>query len=183
MDSSLKATNKQIEEYQHQIDEEARRLAVHTQARHEEVQRKLEDARGAVTAAELALKEIIDEKRALTAQCEASKLEGMAADERRVGLQGKIAECEQMIERCRQREKDALAPYGRNIKGLLESIAGMRWQGDKPLGPLGVHVKAREPEKWGDLLRNQLGSYLTAFAVTDARDRNTLKKLLVESGK
>lgn len=183
MDNSLKATKKQIEEYQQQINEEARRLAVNTQARHDEVQRNLERARDSVSQAEIALQELLDEKRRLSSQCDATKQEGEAAERRRGELQSKIQECEQMIERCKHREMDALAPYGKNIKQLLEKIAGMRWVGDKPLGPLGVHVKARDPEKWGDLLRNQLGSYLTAFAVTDARDRNTLKKLLVDSGK
>jgi len=59
----------------------------------------------------------------------------------------------------------------------------MKWHGDVPIGPLGVHVKAREPEKWGEVLRVQLGVYLTTFAVTDARDREGVRRVLGEFGK
>jgi hypothetical protein len=107
----------------------------------------------------------------------------MQAEKERDAAQGRIMECEQMIERCVQQEKNSLAAYGRDIKGVLERIEKMRWLGDLPLGPLGVNVKVKEPEKWAELLRGQLGKYLTAFAITDARDRPQLKKVLEQSGK
>ena len=183
MDISLKATNKQIEGYDRQIAEEARRLEADTGAKREETQRKLDKARTDVTAAQTHLNDVQEQKRLLTEQCETAKNEGMQAGKEQGTTQGRIRECEDMIERCVQQEKNSLAAYGRDIKGVLERIGKMRWAGDVPLGPLGVNVKVREPEKWAELLRGQLGGYLTAFAVTDARDRTQLKKVLEQSGK
>jgi hypothetical protein len=92
-------------------------------------------------------------------------------------------ECDNTIKSAQQQSKDALVPYGKNIKQVLEKIKTMRWAGDMPLGPLGLYVKAKDPNRWGEILRNQIGNYLVAFAVTDARDRQQLKNLLVQSGK
>lgn len=183
MDTSLRATNQQIEHLENQINIESLRMAAHSQAKHEETQRKIEEARDAVIAAESALNAVRAQQRDQIAENEALKLEGMAADRERVRLQESIQNCQAMIDRSVESEKNSLIPYGRHIKEVLERIRGMNWVGDMPLGPLGVHVKAKDPRMWGDLLRSQLGGYLTAFAVTDARDRKQLKTLLEKSGK
>jgi structural maintenance of chromosomes protein 6 len=183
MDTSLKATHTQIEHLDAQIATENARMAAHTQAKHEETQRKLEEAREAVHTAESDLETIRKKKQEQHTQNEALKSEGVALDQEIKQLQTNIQQCEGMIERYKQAEKNSLIPYGKNIKELLEKVRTMKWVGDAPLGPLGVYVKAKDPKTWGDLLRNQLGSFLTAFAVTDARDRAPLKSLLQQSGK
>ena len=179
----MRATNNQIEDLTQQIAAESRRMAVHTQAKHEETQRRIEAAKDAVTAIEERANSLQIEKRNATSEADSVEREGREVDRKRVELQNRIQECDQMIQAAKNREKDALIPYGNDIKKVLEAIKKMRWYGDEPLGPLGVHVKAKDPAKWGEILRNQLSSYLTAFAVTDARDRMQLKKLLYDSGK
>ena len=158
-------------------------MAVHTQAKHEETQRRIEAAKDDVTSMEERVNSIQIERKNITGEADAVEREGKDVDRKRLDLQNRIQECEQMILTAKNRENDALIPYGKDIKKVLEAIKKMRWFGDEPLGPLGVHVKARDPAKWGEILRNQLLSYLTAFAVTDARDRIQLKKLLFDSGK
>jgi chromosome segregation ATPase len=183
MDISLKATNTQIEHLNAQIAAENARMAAHSQAKQEETQRKLDEAREAVHAAESNLETIRQQKQEQHTQNEALKSEGVAMEQEMKQLQNNIQQCEGMIERSKQAEKNSLIPYGKNIKEVLERFGTMKWVGDAPLGPLGIHVKAKDPKTWGDLLRNQLGSFLTAFAVTDARDRAALKSLLQQSGK
>lgn len=183
MDTSLKATNAQIEHLDTQIVAENNRAAAHSQAKLEQTKRKLEEAREAVRAAESALETIRTRKNEQYTENEKLKAEGIAMDQEKAQLQNSIQQCEGMIERSKQSEKNSLIPYGKNIKEVLEKISTMKWVGDAPLGPLGVHVKAKDPRTWGDLLRSQLGSFLTAFAVTDARDRDALKSLLHQSGK
>lgn len=158
-------------------------MAVHTQAKHEETQRRIEAAKDAVVAIEERVNSLQIEKKNISGQADAVQREGRDVDRKKSELQNRIQECDQMILTAKNRENDALIPYGKDIKKVLEVIKKTRWFGDEPLGPLGVHVKARDPEKWGEILRNQLSSYLTAFAVTDARDRVQLKKLLHDSGK
>ena len=179
----MKATNNQIEELSEQIAAESRRMAVHTQAKHEETQRRIEAARDTVTAIEERVNSLQIETKKVSVEADTVEREGRDVDRKRIELQNRIQECEQMIQAAKNRENDALIPYGKDIKKVLEVIKKMRWFGDEPLGPLGVHVKAKDPAKWGEILRNQLKSFLTAFAVTDARDRAQLKKLLYESGK
>ena len=158
-------------------------MAVHTQAKHEESPRKIEAAKEVVTTVGGRVNSIQIERKAAFAEADAVESQGKDADRKKTDLQKRVQECEQMIQAAKSRENDALTPYGKNIKKVIEAIKKARWEGDEPLGPLGIHVKARDPAKWGEILRNQLSHYLTAFAVTDARDRGLLKKLLHDSGK
>lgn len=158
-------------------------MAIHTQAKHEETQRRIEAAKDDVGTIEGRVNSLQMERKSVSSETDAVERKGKDVDRKKSDLQNRIQECEQMIQTARSRENDALIPYGKDIKRVLENIKKMRWFGDEPLGPLGVHVKAKDPAKWGEILRNQLSSYLTAFAVTDARDRVQLKKLLHDSGK
>lgn len=178
MDASIAATDQQIKNLDGQIDAENLRMAAHSQAKHEEIQRKIEEAREAVSAAEAALHAIGIQRQEQAAKHDSIKQEGMATEKERVRIQGDIDNTAAMIERSIQSEKNSYIPYGKGIKEVLEKINRTNWVGDKPLGPLGIHVKAKDAETWGDLLRGQLGNFLTAFAVTRAEDRSTLKGLL-----
>ncbi|EDR03918.1 uncharacterized protein LACBIDRAFT_306583 [Laccaria bicolor S238N-H82] len=129
------------------------------------------ELREEVGAAEERHRELMLQKKDLAVEADTVKTSGVQLEPRLTELQQKITECDNMVSQARKNEADALMPYGKNIKEVVKKIQGMKWYGDVPIGPLGVHVKAREPEKWGEILRVQLGVYLTAFAVTDARDR------------
>jgi chromosome segregation ATPase len=183
MDASLQTTKMQIQEIDKQIDAESRRMASHTQAKHEETQRKIDDEKATMGRCDQRLRDIMHQRRSLGVEVDTLKQRGADLESRRPALQEHIRNCEGMIKSAKDREKDALIPYGRNIKTVLEKIKSMRWFGDMPLGPLGQYIKAKDAKTWGDILRNQLGHLLCAFAVTDARDRIQLKRLLQESGK
>lgn len=183
MDLSVNQTTKQIADLDAQITAENLRMAAHSQAKHEETQARLESARTALSTAEAALLDIQTQVRDQHASNESFKTAGMAAERELAAVKGQIDDCQGMIGRSMDAQKNSLIPYGKGIREVLERIKAMRWSGDSPLGPLGMFVKAKDPKTWGELLRNQLGGYLTAFAVTDARDRVELKKLLERSGK
>lgn len=183
MDTSLRNVNLQIDEFDKRILEEARRMEIHTQAKREETQRKLEDAKEAVTGPERQLHDLIMERKQLSVEADRLRAEGESKEREKGGIEREITGCDNMIDSARRAETDALVPYGRNIKQLVDRMRSMRWHGDPPLGPLGQYVKAKDPKKWGEILRTTLGQYLLAFALTDARDRAQLKKMLVDSGK
>lgn len=180
---SLQGTNKQIEGYNQQIEEESRRMALHTQAKHEETQRKLEEARAAVASAQDAINELLPKKAEYTSAANNSKEAGMAAEREKNALKNKITEYDAMLERCARAEQDRYAPYGKDIRDVLDRIAKMKWAGEKPIGPMGLFVNIRDAEKWGALLRTQLGNLLTAFAVSNGSDMKQLKQLFMQSGK
>lgn len=183
MSSSIRSTKFQIEEYDRRIAEEARRLAVNTQAKRDETNRKLEDARERVDKASARLSSTNDELRDVKDRCSKVDNEGRAAEAERKAAHDQVMNCDEMLKKCREQENNSLAPYGRNIKKVQEQIAKMRWHGDVPLGPLGVHVKVKDTQRWANLMRAQIGQIMTAFACTDGRDRAQLKKILTESGK
>jgi len=93
-------------------------------------------------------------------------------------LKEKAADLRHQLEQVEQAEKNRYAVYGPNMVHVLREIQQARWFGETPVGPLGVHIKVRDAQKWGELLSVQLGNLLTAFAVTHPRDRPALKQLL-----
>ena len=183
MDVGLQTTNSQIQDIETQIEDETRRMAQLTQGKHDVTLRKIDEEKHLIASYEQRLAEVMSRRRNLSVEADTLKEEALRKESNLPNLKEQIRNCEQTIRSARAKEQDALIPYGKNVKALVEKIKSMRWFGDLPLGPLGQHVKAKDAGKWGELLRNQLGMYLTAFAVTDARDRGPLKKLFHESGK
>jgi hypothetical protein len=183
MSASVETTKNQILEIDQQIEKESQRMALQTQTKHDETQRKIEEEKGLIEQFEKRLADIMMERKETGLELDRIQERGNEEGKKLRPLQDQIQHCETMIRTAKEREHDTLVPYGRNIKSILEKIDGMRWFGEKPLGPLGQHVKARDPARWGDILRSQLTSLLCAFAITDARDRAPLKKLFIDTGK
>jgi len=181
MDTSLKSTNNQIKGYDERIAEETRRLEVNTQAKREETNRKLQAAKDKVAEAEAHLKDLENKMREKTEERNATGKEGVDAEQAMKAVQERVDHCNSMIKKAK--EQNNLAPYGKDIKNVLVQIRRMKWNGQVPVGPLGVYVKVKDPQQWAPLLRSQLGGFMTAFACTDARDRPQLKRLLHDSGK
>lgn len=182
MNASLGSLNKAIREFEAQIEVETRRMETHTQARRDVLYRRLEEAKLAVTTAEQAHKVVCDEKRTNLETTEDCRRKGTDSENRRNQAQARIEGCNTMITRCKERENNSLAPYGRNMKAVLEQIRRMTWHGETPIGPLGLHVRLKD-QTWASLLRTQLGSMMSAFACTDARDRPQLKRIFEQSQK
>ena len=60
---------------------------------------------------------------------------------------------------------------------LIRAVASDRRFREKPVGPMGRHVKLLRPE-WGYILEKQFGSVLNGFVVTSKADQNTLSELM-----
>lgn len=183
MDEELRHLNEQIDQYNRDIAAEEQRAETQTSGKREERRRKLEEAKERLQAAEEKKSQLAAEYRELEQVSTTVKSAGMEEDTRAGDLKKQVVRYQDIIEQCKRKENDKFIPYGNKIKMVLDRIRSMKWAGEAPLGPLGLYVNVIEPEKWGDILRLQLGQYLTAFAITDARDRPVLKKLLAESGK
>jgi chromosome segregation ATPase len=132
--------------------------------------------------AEEALKAIRDQKSEVDDELRRHKEAGSVAENRQNELRTLVTNCETAVQNCIRAEKDRYAAYGNDIQKVVERINKTHWQGEKPLGPFGIHVKVRD-NQWAELLRFQLGSLLSSFAVTDTRDLPVLKKILAEHGK
>ncbi|KAJ7578553.1 P-loop containing nucleoside triphosphate hydrolase protein [Mycena floridula] len=170
----------QITDYEKQIDEETKRLQADTQAQREESKQNIDAARLAFEAAQFELQKIQDDIRSENQTSEDYSKKGEQMQRDIAQLNGKIADCDRLLSTIAQVEKNKYVMYGQNMSALLEHIKKSKWVGEPPLGPLGIHVKCRDPKTWAELLGNQLGSLLTAFAVTNPQDQKALKQLLAK---
>jgi len=161
---------------------EKAKIAEFSQSKQEELNQRLQQATHDVQTAEANLKQA--EALLVEKKNESSALRAQGDEtERDIAMtRNSVKGLQEQIQRCIEQQNNSLAPYGRDLKSVLERIGRMSWHGQKPLGPLGVYVKMKE-RVWADLLRIILGSHMSSFAVTDIRDLHVLKKLLQESGK
>jgi structural maintenance of chromosomes protein 6 len=175
--------NKVIADTAAQIDDETRRMEADTQAKRDAVRARLDAADGALREAEERLRAVNAQIVARKEEADAVREEGRGLADAKARLQREIEGLEEQIARARDAVSHRLAPYGRGVDALVERVRQARWHGEVPVGPFGAHVRVREPEMWAALMRVQLGNLMFRFAITDARDRPALQKMLRDSGK
>jgi hypothetical protein len=183
MNANLESVRRTIVDFDQQIKRETEKLAQNAQAKRVMLQDQLSRIRDQIEKHGQNVAQIQAKRQELESLKQSAQEQGMELEGKQKEMMRQITNFEQMIVNCDKAEKDSLLPYGKNIQGVVDQINGMRWYGNKPLGPLGTFVKAKDPQTWGDVLRNQLGKQLTAFAITDARDRHPLKQLLSQTQK
>ncbi|EMD31410.1 hypothetical protein CERSUDRAFT_163056 [Gelatoporia subvermispora B] len=182
MNQDMESLRKQIDELDKQINAEIQRLESFSQDRRDKLDADLQEKQAEITAAEAQLQDVRAEKK--QRQDDTARLdgEGRGLHTERERVRGQIMSLRDALNMCDERERNKLAPYGKNLDKVFADIQRERWNGHRPVGPFGLHVKVREPEKWAQIMRVQLGSLMAAFAVTDAGDRRTLEQILRKHG-
>ncbi|KXN81796.1 Structural maintenance of chromosomes protein 6 [Leucoagaricus sp. SymC.cos] len=181
MNNSIASYRSTVSEYDRQIEQESRKLARNTQERRDQQQNQLAAMQARMAEHERNLEAMKTQRQELELKKTDADVQGQELVSKKNESMRQIQFREELIRNCQKAEKDSLLPYGRNIQAVLAQIDRLRWYGNKPLGPLGAYVKAKDPQTWGELLRSQLAQQLCSFAITDPRDRNQLKKLLMDS--
>ncbi|KAJ7757255.1 P-loop containing nucleoside triphosphate hydrolase protein [Mycena maculata] len=177
IDEQLKRMKKEIEAYTATIGKETKRLEKASESKRGETQQKLEGARADVKATEDALSAINTQISSAEDELKHLREDGATAENAQQKLDERIRKCNINIQSCLSADTDHYGAYSNNIQGVMERINQTTWHGEKPLGPLGIHVKVWD-NKWVELLRFMLLGLLCSFAVTDARDIRVLKKIL-----
>ena len=129
------------------------------------------------------MRELEQQVRDSESQLPAIRGEGEQLERDVQAVRNRLLECKEQINRCTDQQNNALAPYGQNLNAVLDNLGRQRWHGQKPVGPIGVFVRVKEPNKWAPLLRNVLGRAMSSFAVTDTRDVAPLRSLLKTAGR
>jgi structural maintenance of chromosomes protein 6 len=179
---NLRKTKEAMQEFETRMAAEKARIADFSQSKQDELNQRLQQATLDVQNAEADLKQaeaLVVEKRNETRDLSA---QGEETDREIQRAKNSVMGVREQIQRCKEQQNNSLVPYGQNLKKVLERIGGMRWHGQKPLGPLGVYVKLKD-HVWADLLKVVLGSHMSSFVVTDPRDLPVLRKVLRENGK
>ncbi|KAL3952329.1 hypothetical protein ACCO45_014046 [Purpureocillium lilacinum] len=126
----------------------------------------------------------------------------MESNDQLPALRSKLAEAEQVLKKQQQlresKKRDILTAesgvrelerstgsvydgYDRDIINLVKAIENDRGFDDKPLGPLGAHIKLLKPE-WSGILEKTLGDGLNAFVVRSKRDQSRLSGMMRQTG-
>lgn len=182
MNKEVQQENQQIEGLKEKVTNEQRRQDENNSAKREEARRALEDVGERYAAAVGEIQKMQSDVQNLNDQirkAEADKAAIMAAGD---AAKAEIDDAEGQLRMIQEREKSQLAPFGFNMEQVLADINHARWQGERPVGPIGRYVKLRD-NKWARLMRSTLGRSMSAFAITNARDREQLSKILNTHGK
>ncbi|KAJ4001639.1 P-loop containing nucleoside triphosphate hydrolase protein [Lentinula boryana] len=178
INTSTTAAKRSIEDIAHNITIETERLTKDTQEKRDQFKRKLEKAQTTVAQQEEAIEQFHTAKSEISRRIQDTQRAGKEREVEMEQLKQNIGKIENLLNQLQRHEDNKYAAYGPQMAQVVANIQQMKWQGEQPLGPLGRYVKVKDLDAWADLLAQQLGSSLTAFAVTHPQDRNNLKQLL-----
>ena len=164
---------KTIETKDHEIDAEEARLSEADGGGAARRLRELREAEIAVPVARQEEKEHAAQRDPLKTKLEEAARAQEKAEEM-VGIQKK--EVKQQSDRLEEIRKESGVQdtvYDRQMPQLLRAIQQERRFQNRPIGPLGKHVKLLYPE-WSSILEKSFGAVLNAFVVTSKSDQDLL---------
>ncbi len=182
MNDEVNSKDKLIKDLKRHMAEEDERMKNASQGQVDEASRKLAETEELITQAKAERDELKEDILRKGREQAGRRSEGTAIEAQISNVQSQIDAATSQLRLIDDRERTKLAPFGMNLDRVLAQIPQMRWHGQKPVGPLGQFVKARDM-KWAPLLRARLGGAMGMFAITDARDRAQLDGLLKQHGK
>ncbi|THH10198.1 hypothetical protein EW145_g1501 [Phellinidium pouzarii] len=181
MNSDMKGINTAIEQFEARIAAETKKLQDDKQAEREGRQRKLDEAKKNVNDHEAQLIQVNDQLRVLTEEQNILRANITETEKAKNSAEQEMVFCGRQLNQIAQQAQDRLPTFGANMAEVLRRIDASQWCGEKPVGPVGLYVSLRD-QQWANVMRATLGNMMTSFAVTDARDRNTLKRILESTG-
>lgn len=177
------ACDAKIAEYQKAIEDEQRRIEEFSHDKREAAQRKLEEAIQELQNTEELLRKAREERNQAEQESrETFRQYEQLKNQQVMERQNEINEINRQLDLLSRSERDKLLPFGKNMEQVLAEIGRQQWHGQQPVGPLGRFVRVRD-QAWAPLMRVRLGGLMSAFAVTDARDRKALDAILRRYGK
>ncbi|KAJ4482308.1 P-loop containing nucleoside triphosphate hydrolase protein [Lentinula aciculospora] len=178
IDTSTKAAKKSIEDIDCNIAAETARVAKDTQKNRDAFKRKKDEAEATFAEQEDVIQQLATAKADILQRAQNAQRAGEERQAELEQLRQNIANVDNFLRQLQRSEDNKYAAYGPRMAQVVAKIPQMRWYGDEPLGPVGRYMKVKDPDAWADLLAQQLTHTLTAFAITDPRDRDNLKRLL-----
>ncbi|KAF1811318.1 DNA repair protein Rad18 [Eremomyces bilateralis CBS 781.70] len=104
-----------------------------------------------------------------------------AAEDRLREKEGEIKMKERQINDLGNQERQWMDAYPRGLQQLLRLIQNDRRFRERPVGPIGSHVRLKDP-KWSSVLERFFGGVLNNFVVTSPADRRVLAELMTKAG-
>ncbi|PNS21388.1 hypothetical protein CAC42_1167 [Sphaceloma murrayae] len=87
-----------------------------------------------------------------------------------------VKDAETRLQDLRNEGSNRMRGFNNNMQSLLKAINNERGFSEKPIGPIGLHVKLLKPE-WSSVVESTFGQVLEAFIVSNTRDQVLLRRL------
>ena len=182
MNAEIQRNNARIAEAEANIELEAKKLREDKQAIREQRRHDIDAAKAEYEEVKAKLTQNNDAMRGRKEQHSRLQTQVQELNNTTSDAEKEMKHCDVQLQSLNQSASGRANMFGKNVQALRAQIDNSRWHGEKPIGPLGAYVSLVDP-KWRPLLQSVLGNLMTAFAITDGRDRNTLKRLLSDSKK
>ncbi|KAH7157216.1 P-loop containing nucleoside triphosphate hydrolase protein [Dactylonectria macrodidyma] len=177
----LKTIKDGISSCESKIKDEERRLGESTGSARAEKDNELAKA----TAKEKALEGDHDESTQQLPRLQARLVEAEQAS-RKIQLakdtkKKEIVAAESQVRELESRTGSAFDGFDKDMGSLVKAVQSERGFDQKPVGPIGAHVRLSKPE-WSGILEKTLGDALNAFIVTSKSDQSRLSNIMRRVG-
>jgi chromosome segregation ATPase len=92
-----------------------------------------------------------------------------------------VVDCTNRLHTLNSDRGDTMAGFDRKMPQLIQKIRNDGGFREKPIGPIGLHIRLLNP-RWSKLLEQVLGSSLNGFVVTSKADQTRLSNILRQIG-
>ncbi|KAL8856923.1 MAG: hypothetical protein Q9178_006512 [Gyalolechia marmorata] len=174
---AMKSTKDRIQRAESDIVEEHRRLEEingGSNARRlvelDEKRSQAADARNRMDEHENGLPHLEDERRRASGDLEKSKAPILVKRE-------EVRKCEERLEKLIRDKGKQEGAYHASLPQLLRAIREDGGFQQKPVGPIGYHVRLKKPS-WSSILEKSFGAMLNTFIVTSKSDQTRLSQLM-----
>lgn len=176
----LKATKERIASAQNDIAVEHRRLSEMDGGKNDERREEIESKKDEASQARDAHRLHNDELHSLEVARREADIEKDKAAENFRKQQATVKEAEDRLNTLIRDRGQLQAAYNPNLPRLLSRIGQENAFREKPVGPLGKHVRLTNPA-WSSILEKSFGSNLEAFVVTSKEDQMRLSGLMQQT--
>lgn len=178
--SKIRNKVKTIETYEKQIQEHRQRQAEADNGQHAQKLAELEEAKDECERVRKRLSEHDSGLPALQDALRVAHGKKHSADQKLQEKQEEVKRAKDNISELQQggqRNWINSYPTPANLDRLLRAMGAEQRFRERPVGPIGRHVKILQPE-WGSILERSFGSSLHAFVVTSKADQALLSDLM-----
>ena len=175
--TSITSAQKKVRKYHSEIDAEMKRIEDVNGGAHAVKLANLEEAGRAATDARAILEQNESEAPGLEQKRREAEDTLKKADEPLEAKRKEVESCRKRLADLNANRSDTMAGYDANIPRLLQMIRDDPGFREKPVGPMGLHIKLLNPI-WSNVIETTIGRQSTGFVVTSKADQMRLSNLL-----
>lgn len=173
----LKTIKDDIKACKTKIQEEERRLSQSTGNARSEKDNELEQARDKESLLRQKMEEIHNNLPELQSRLSDAEQRSKRLSQSKDLKRKEIVSVEQQVRELKATTEGRFDGYDREIRDVVKAIENEQGWEQKPVGPIGAHIRLSKPE-WSGILERTIGEGLNAFVVRSKSDQTRLSNLM-----